>query len=265
MITAFIIALILSCAQRISKAWDLNGASSHPVRTSGVVETDESRIAHTKATLQVDHAIFDELLGKYVDPEGRVRYSDLKSSEAQLDRYLNALVAHPPSKGDSRSARMAYWINAYNAYTIKVILKNYPVSSIMDLEDGNIWDVRWIEIEDRTLSLNDIEHEILRAEFGDARIHFAVNCAAASCPPLWNRAFTATNLEEALTDRTSAFINDDKYNQIFPDRARLSRIFDWYRSDFGDLTDYINEYSMTQLDPNAEIAFNEYDWSLNER
>lgn len=226
------------------------------------VETEEV----TKVTLEIQnlHEAFDVLLQQYVNSKGNVNYVAFKKEESKLDAYINQLEQNPPSKSD-RLSTMAYWINAYNAYTIKVILDNYPLNSIMDLSGGKIWDKKWIKIDGRTLSLNDIEHNILRRDFSDARIHFAVNCAAASCPPLWNRAWTAENLETALERRTTTFINDNGYNQISESSVSVSKIFDWYKEDFGNLIRYLNQYTELDILPDASIQFNEYDWTLNKQ
>ena len=159
---------------------------------------------------------------------------------------------------------MAFWINAYNAYTIVLILDNYPLSSITQLEGGKVWDKKWITIGSKRYSLNNIENDILRPQFQDPRIHFAVNCAAKSCPPLHNRAFTASNLDTLLDKQTKAFINDETYNKITKKAVTVSKIFDWYAEDFSDLIGYLNEYSNTAIQSNAAIKFTEYDWSLNE-
>ena len=158
---------------------------------------------------------------------------------------------------------MAYWINAYNAFTIKLILDHYPVKSIKDIDGGNPWEVRWIKLGDKTYSLNQIENDILRPRYKDARIHFAVNCAARSCPPLYNRAFTAEILNASLDRLTRQFINNDRYNAIRPAAAEVSQLFNWYGSDFGDLAAYLNKYAETDLQPGAKITFKEYDWGLN--
>jgi hypothetical protein len=165
----------------------------------------------------------------------------------------------------SRVEKIAYWINAYNAFTIKLILDNYPTKSILNFDGGKTWDVRRIRLNDKKYSLNNIENDILRPQFKDPRIHFAINCAARSCPPLWNHAFTPENLSAALEARTSAFINDKKYNTLASTRAQISKIFDWYRTDFGDLKKFLNKYSDTKLKNTAAVEFNEYNWDLNDQ
>lgn len=212
-----------------------------------------------------DHSSFNALLKRHVNAGGNVNYSQLKQDEKKLDEYLSNLSDNPPSDDWSRNERLAYWINAYNAYTLKLIVENYPVKSITDLNGGKPWDRKWIEIGDRTYSLNQIEHDIIRPRFKEPRIHFAVNCAAASCPPLPNKAFTANNLNSLLETRTRAFIRNDAYNTVNTDEVAVSKIFDWYGEDFGDLRAYLNRYADIEIPAGKEIGFREYDWALNEQ
>ncbi len=209
------------------------------------------------------HAGWDALLRRLVDSKGRVNYAGFKNAQPELDRYLQTLADNPPKDTWSRDEQMAYWINAYNAFTIDLIVDNYPVSSILKLDNGKTWDVQRIALGGKKYSLNQIENEILRPKFKDARIHFAINCAAKSCPPLYNRAFTAANLQGALEQRTRQFVNNPAYNSIAADGAAVSKIFEWYAVDFGDLREYLNRFSETQLKIEAAIRFQEYDWALN--
>ena len=211
-----------------------------------------------------DHEPWDQLLRSYVDYSGNVNYKQFKQNEEKLDEYLNSLANATPNADWSREASMAYWINAYNAFTIKRILNDYPLKSIQDLDGGDPWKVKWIELDGKSYSLNNIEHDILRPNYGDARIHFAVNCAAASCPPLPNRAFTADNLDKLLETNTRAFIRNTDYNQT-SGKVAVSKIFTWYAEDFGDLKGYLNEYLATPIAADQEIGFRDYDWSLNEQ
>lgn len=209
------------------------------------------------------HDIWDGLLRKYVAADGRVDYAGLHADKAKLENYLSILAESTPQSDWSRGQAMAYWINAYNAGTVKLILDNYPLKSIRDLHGGNPWDVKWLELGGQKYSLNQIEHDILRPRYKDARIHFAVNCAAISCPPLHNRAFTGDNLTGTLERLARRFINDTKHNAIQSNRAEISKIFEWYAADFGDLTAYLNKYANTTLAPDAAINYKEYDWGLN--
>lgn len=218
-----------------------------------------------KAEVTADHSIFDGLLQSFVDANGRVDYKGIKTQKSVLEQYLSQLRQFPPTDQSSRQEQMAYWINAYNAFTIKLIVDAWPVKSIKDLEGGNVWDKKWIEIKGKAYSLNNIENDILRPRYKDARIHFAVNCAAASCPPLWNKAWTGDNLESALVRRTRQFINDPAYNTLEKGQVEVSKIFDWYGSDFADLVAFLNQYSKLEINENAKIQFKTYDWSLNDK
>ena len=211
-----------------------------------------------------DHGSWDSILRNFVSSSGQVNYSGLKNSKSTLEAYLTELQRFPPQSGWSRNQIMAYWINAYNAYTVKLIVDNYPLKSITDLHGGKPWDVKWIKLGDKTYSLNNIENDILRPTYKDARIHFAVNCAARSCPPLLNRAWTAANLEGNFERQARAFINNRQYNQIGSQAISISKIFDWYGGDFGNLIGYLNKYSKIQIDAKATVGYMEYDWRLNE-
>jgi len=211
-----------------------------------------------------DHNAFDALLQKYVSVNGDVNYGGLLSDKAKLTEYTDALKEHYPTSGDSRNKKLAYFINAYNAFTVLLIMDNYPIASIMDLDNGKVWDRKWIDLGDKTISLNQIEHEILRKQLNEPRVHFAVNCAAKSCPPLYNRAFEEVNVQFYLERRTKAFINDTSQNSYKGNSLELSKIFEWYKEDFGDLLSYINAYRDSKVAKDATINFKEYDWKLNE-
>lgn len=210
-----------------------------------------------------NHAAFNAMLQKYVSNSGVVNYSAWKAEKAALDAYVQLLGKNEPKSDWSRSEKMAYWINLYNAATISLIMDNFPLKSIMDLDGGKVWDRKWIKVGTNTYSLNQIEHDILRPRFKDARIHFAVNCAAQSCPPIYNKAFTAANLNSSLTNLTRKFIRNTKFNQISASNLVLSNIFNWYQSDFGDLKTYVQKYVDTSIAADAKVSFNEYNWSLN--
>ena len=147
----------------------------------------------------------------------------------------------------------------------KLILDNYPTSSITKLKGGKPWDVKWIKLGSKTYSLNNIENDIIRPEFKEARIHFAVNCAAASCPPLLNQAWTPSNLEANFEKQAKAFVNNSAYNKISASKVQVSKIFEWYAGDFGDLIAYLNKYSTTKINKSAKVSYLEYDWALNKQ
>ena len=211
----------------------------------------------------VDHSAFDALLAAHVDDEGDVDYRGLLGERAALDAYLARLAETDPS-GLTRDEQLAYYINAYNAATLALILDDYPVASITDLDGGKPWDVERVELGGQTYSLNQIENDIIRPTFDEPRIHFAVNCAAASCPPLRAGAFTADALDAQLEQQTRAFLNDPAYTRVGGGTAEVSKIFDWYGADFDDVAAFVAGYR-SDVTPTTEIAFAEYDWSLNEQ
>jgi hypothetical protein len=207
------------------------------------------------------HLSWDRLLRKYVTSEGKVNYPGIKAEKAQLDAYLQSLSEHPPRHDWSQAKRLAYWINAYNAFTVQLIVEHYPLSSITELEKP--WDQPFIQLGDQSYTLNQLENEIIRPNFQEPRIHFALNCAALSCPPLLNEAYTAEELEQQLAQQTRAFINSSA-NQIQPNQVKISKIFDWYGEDFDDLIPFLNRYSQQKVNSDAKIIFLNYDWALNE-
>lgn len=215
------------------------------------------------AVAHPSHQQWDQLLQQYVSADGRVGYKGLAAEKAKLEGYLHELAAHPANKNWSRDEQLAYWINAYNAFTVKLILDHYPLSSIRDIDNGNPWDVQWIKLGGKTLSLNQIENDIIRKQFNEPRIHFAINCAAASCPPLLNKAWTADKLEAYLDQRARNFINNPHYNRLNVKSVQLSKIFEWYAGDFGSIIPFLNRYAKATIAANAKVGYLEYDWKLN--
>lgn len=209
------------------------------------------------------HTTFDGLLKKYVSASGTVNYAGFKADRAALDKYIATLKAQGVESSWSRNEKLAYYINAYNAYTIQLILNNYPTSSIMKINNGKAWDLQVVNLGGKIMSLNHLENKIIRPVFKEPRIHFAVNCAAVSCPKLMNGAFMPNQLNNQLERQTKAFINNTKENQITSDALKLSQIFEWYATDFGDIHNYINKYSATKASANAEVSYNTYKWELN--
>ena len=214
--------------------------------------------------VNISHQAFNNLLQKYVSNDGKVNYKGLKNDKAALETYITTLAKQIPDNTWSKNAALAYWINAYNAFTLKLIVDNYPVKSITNLSGGKPWDVKNIELAGKKYSLNNIENDIIRPTYKDARIHFAVNCAAVSCPPLSNTAFTEANINDLLNTRTKNFINSPA-NTITASKIRISKIFDWYKADFENVPAFINKYSTIKTITNTGIEFNEYNWNLNEK
>lgn len=217
-----------------------------------------------RAPQAFSHASWNALAQKHISATGKVNYKGFKADITAFDAYLKSLADNPIQSGWSRGEKIAYWINAYNAFTIKLIVDNYPVKSITDLEGGKPWDKKWIKLGGKTYSLNNIEHDILRPTYKDARIHFAVNCAAKSCPPVWNKAWTAGNLNGQLERSAKSFINNAKYNSVGGSDASISKIFEWYAVDFGNIVDYLNKYATTKVAAGTAVKYKEYNWALNE-
>jgi hypothetical protein len=217
----------------------------------------------TPIVAQPSHELWNGLLRQHVSVSGRVQYKLLKAEQKTLDAYLDHLSRNAPQPKWSKAETMSYWINAYNALTVRIVLQHFPVKSIKDLHAGNPWDVDCFETGGQRYSLNKIENDVLRKKFRDARVHFALNCAAKSCPPLYNRAFTASNLDAQLTDRTKRFLRDPNANVIGRDRVLLNRIFEWYADDFEDIPAFLTTFSGTTVLESAQIDYLEYDWSLN--
>lgn len=204
------------------------------------------------------------LLKQYVDAEGNVDYKALKNKEGKLDAYLEDLAQRVPDKNWTKAKTIAFYINLYNAATVKLIVENYPLNSIGDLK--NPWKKKWINQNGKILSLSQIEHSILR-NLEEPRIHFAINCASISCPKLLNEAFEEATLEKQLDKAAKDFIKDSSKNIISKDEIRLSKIFDWYKKDFetdGSLIDYLNTYLESPINQDVKKGYLKYNWNLNE-
>ncbi len=238
------------------------------VFTAELVETNNNEII-TQYSFQedykeIDHSLFDQVLKKYVTKDGRVNYAGLKKNPANLKSYINILEAAKPSKSWSRNSLLAYYMNAYNAMTLDLIISNYPTESIKDIK--NPWKQKNWSINGRTISLEEIEHDILR-KMNEPRIHFGINCASFSCPQLPIEAFTAQKVEQQLEKLAIQFVNDSKRNKISADRVEVSKIFSWFKDDFtrsGDLIDFLNKYSKVKIDKDARVRYMDYNWELNE-
>lgn len=226
-----------------------------------------------QAHASVDHSPWTELLQRHVSEEGKVNYKGFQQDEKKLDVYLATLSANHPTNKWEKNESLAFWINAYNAFTVKLILNHYPVKSIKDIAGGiykinTPWDIKFIEIGDQTYDLNNIEHGIIRKNFREPRIHFAVNCASISCPRLRNEAYTAEKLDDQLNDQAKYFINNKVKNEISEDSAELSKIFLWFKKDFkkagSNPIKFINRFSTTKITKETKITYKNYEWELNE-
>ena len=230
------------------------------------------------------HAKFERLLTHYVDQEGQMDYARLKqNADSVLTPYLQQLSEMNPA-GWSRDARLALWINAYNAYTLKLILDHYPTSTIWATTPGpakpskekSPFKLDVGQVADTTRTLDEIEHEVIRKRFDEPRIHFAVVCAAVSCPRLRREAFTGPRLDAQLDDQARTFLHDDSKNRIpaGDDRIALSRILKWYGQDFGPSTDALQQSLARYFEGQVRdrlsradytVDFRPYDWSLNDQ
>ncbi len=233
------------------------------------------------ATATIDHGEWDKFLSKYLvthaDGVNRIAYAMVSEADRRrLDDYLTALSAVRISEF-SRDEQRAYWINLYNALTMDVVLEHYPVASIRDISISpgffsvGPWGKKLIRVEGEELSLDDIEHRILRPIWKDPRIHYAVNCAALGCPKLIRDAFTASNTEELLDRGAKDYINSE-YGARFDSDTRLiaSSLYDWYQQDFGGdepgVIDHLCLYAgaelATKLEGITDVYDFDYDWTL---
>lgn len=216
------------------------------------------------------HETWTELLEKNVDSAGHVNYQGFIDDKEKFHTYLCALEQQAPKDDWTENEKLAYWINAYNAFTVELIIKNYPVESIKDLggklfKINTSWDIKFIHIDGETYDLNNIEHGIIRPDFNEGRIHFAVNCASVSCPKLRNEAYVGSKLDAQLDDQVRAFLRDESKNVVGAEKAKISKIFKWFSGDFDVSTvEFINKYSDVKISESTEIEYMEYDWNLNE-
>lgn len=214
----------------------------------------------------VSFAAFDELLKKYVSAKGNVNYKGFKTESAKLDEFCKTLEANPPKDSWTTAQKKAYWINAYNAMIIKLVVKHYPVTSVKKVvKAGKPWNLKFFKIGDIE-DLDGIEHKILR-KMGDPKIHVGINCASFSCPKLNNKAFTADNVDSELESLMKEFVNDPTKNKITASKLELSEIFNWFKDDFtkkGTLIDFLNKYSNVKIKDGASISNMKYNWNLNE-
>ncbi len=230
----------------------------------------------------IDFSAWDALLKRYVrsSPDGvnRIDYGAFETGgKAALDQVISDLTALPISSY-ARGEQFAYWVNLYNAVTVRVILDHYPVESIRDIDispglfaDGP-WDKDLVSVESEQLSLNDIEHRILRPIWNDPRIHYAVNCASIGCPNLAVDAYSGEKLELMLESAARAYINDPRGVTIAGRKVTVSKIYDWFQEDFGGSTqsvlDHLTRYAepglVERLNSIGDIQDADYDWSLND-
>jgi hypothetical protein len=259
------VIIVVGMLGAVSEAWAQK-------RTSAAVTSPSTR-----------HADFEAVLHRFVDSTGAVDYAGLTvHADSVLDPYLQHLAAAQPSTLD-REARLAFWINAYNAYTLKLIVEHYPVRNIWGITPGpaepkenSPFALKVGPVADTVRTLDEIEHDIIRRRFDEPRIHFALVCAASSCPTLRRVPYTGVRLDAQLDDQARTFLHDRAKNQIpaGEDRIALSRILKWYGSDFGPTTDALQRAVAPYFDGPVRrrladvdyaVTYLPYDWTLNDQ
>lgn len=256
---------------------------------------------HTEEASSIDYSVYAELLKTYVDNNGLVDYKGLKADQSKLDSFLQDMNAVKESdfKQWEEKDQIAYWINAYNAFTLKAIIDHYPIkagwltsltypkNSIRQI--SGVWDNLTFGALGKPITLNAIEHEILRVKFNEPRIHVAIVCASIGCPPLRNEPFTGKKLNQQLADQSQKFTANPHNFRIDRENGRvyLSAIFNWFGEDFimayntdskfkflseqersvmNYVYQYLSEMDQKYLDNNMfNVSYRSYDWTLNEQ
>ena len=232
---------------------------------------------------QVDHSAWNALLSRYVNDQGLVNYTAWKAAPADiaaLEGYLQALSQAIPQQRASRDATLAFWINAYNAVTVRGILREYPTKSIRNhtakVFGYNIWNDLLLTVGNRQYSLNQVEHEVLR-KMGEPRIHFAIVCASIGCPPLRNEAYEAKQVGAQLSDNARRFFASRRNFAYDPAKNQIwvSSIMNWFAGDFGGdtaaqmarIAPYLPDDTARKLatSGNASVTYLDYDWKLNDQ
>jgi len=227
------------------------------------------------------HSPWDDILAKYLSehPDGVNRFDyaalrDAPSDRAVLEDYIDALEAAAPSDMSEDEA-FAYWANLYNAVTVRLIVVEAPETSIREIRPRfwsiGPWGVERVTVEGEDLSLDNIEHDIMRPTFKAAMVHYAVNCASIGCPNLKPTAWRAEGLDAELEAAARAYVNHPRGVTVTEDGLVVSRIYRWFREDFGDSEEGVIEHLLRFADPqlaaqieaNPDIADHKYDWALN--
>lgn len=278
---ASLIALLLAAI--------LTAITSPPAHAVGKL-TEAFKAHAAGSSLTVDHTAWDELLAQYVKPGtdgvNRVAYAAFKADgHKKLKDYISTLEAVDPAKLD-RPEQFAFWANLYNAKTIDIVLDHYPVRSIRDISldnslfgalkssvgAGGPWKTPVVTVAGTKLSLDNIEHDIMRPIFADPRVHYSVNCASYGCPNLAADAFTGAELEAQLDAGAKAFINHPRGIEVQNGTVRASSIYSWFKEDFGGnaagVLAHARKYASGKLSAKLKnvtaIDSYDYDWSLND-
>jgi hypothetical protein len=238
-----------------------------------VVTTASKLAAQSKLEIfDHSHKLWSAVLMKHVTVVGHqssVTYQNIKAAPSELEAYIRSITIVTKAQFESftKEQQLAFLINAYNAFTVLLVVDKLPLKSIKDL--GDPWSKQDFMLLQRNYSLNQIEHDLIRKPFGDPRIHFALVCAARSCPPLLTKAYTAEILDEQVEQATKNFLTDSERNYFSKDKNAyfLSPIFDWYKDDFGGSKAKVITFVATRLeetaDSSVEVHYLDYDWGLN--
>ena len=227
-------------------------------------------ISSTVFAFDHNYTVFDDLLNENVE-SGRVDYQAIKQNQNKLLSFLDSAskVDSSDFNGWTEKQQIAFLINLYNAATIKLIIDNYPLESIKDIKKP--WKYKFIKLFGENVSLDHIEHDILRKKYAEPRIHFAIVCASIGCPPLSSNAYTAEKLESSLDQQAKVFLLQQPEKNIynpFKNKLYISPIFKWFDEDFenhsGSVLNFIRQY-MNKVPEDAKIKYTDYDWSLNSK
>ncbi len=270
-------ALVLATGLGLLGLW-----SGDALAESGIGAGPRGEMQGQAVTVVVDHSVWDQVLRTYVRPGPGgamcVDYSAVRvPDQTAIDAYVQYLEIIPISRAP-QDEQLAYWINLYNALTVQVVLRYYPVTSIRDIDispgwfASGPWGAKLATVEQRELSLDDIENKILRPRWRDPRVHYALNCASAGCPDLVPQVYTAAGLEAQLDTAARVFINHPRGATVTGGRIRLSSLYKWYRDDFGGddnaVLDHVRHYAtgdlLKSLSGKDHIHEYDYDWSLND-
>ncbi|MBV1919132.1 MAG: DUF547 domain-containing protein [Pseudomonadales bacterium] len=256
------------------------GFSSHVIAAPGATLIPFWDTHDESSQKSIDHSGWQNILDKYVVSNhksgvNRVDYAKIvKEGKPQLSTYISTMTSLNPAEY-SRAEQKAYWINLYNALTVDLIVKNYPVDTITDLGKSFFkfgpWDDTAAEIQGKALTLNNIEHGVLRPIYQDNRIHYAVNCASFGCPNLSAIAFTAKNTDEQLNNAAHDYVNHSRGVMFDGDQLVVSSIYHWYNVDFGSTDSSLLSHLVSYAEPALAKKLqaykgkidNTYDWSLN--
>jgi len=235
-----------------------------------------------ESTQQIDHSAWNDFLARYIQPGedgiNRVRYSRVSDNDRQqLGSYIGSLEKLPVRQFNSQQ-QLAYWVNLYNALTVYVVLQHYPVNGIRDIDispgffANGPWGKKLLTIEGQNVSLNDIEHRILRPIWQDPRLHYVLNCASLGCPNLPNEAIHADIIEAVLEQSAAAYVNHPRGVKFKNGRLYVSSIYSWFRNDFGAsdtaVINHLKHYASPELSDRLfaveRISGYDYNWSLND-